>query len=97
MPITHAEWRADMSDAASICQLVADRLDVRIAELADRGVGPQHLALVRHRYAGMAEIASIGRQIIDVTDDRYIPVGEAVTSGGGLDWLAADKEFHAAE
>jgi hypothetical protein len=94
MPITHAEWRADMTDAAAICQAIAERLDTRIADLEARGAGPMHIALVRQRYAGMLDVAQTGRRIVAVTDDRYIPVGEAVTGGGGLDWLAGDKEFH---
>lgn len=97
MSITHAEWRADMADAAEICKAIATRLDTRIADLQARGAGPRHIALVRQRYAGMLETALTGEQIITVTDDRYIPVGEAVVDAGGLDWLAADKEFHTTE
>lgn len=97
MSITHAGWRADMQDATDICRAIAARLDVRIADLEARGVGPRHLALVRQRYAGMLETAQLGEQIITSTDDRYIPVGEAVVDAGGLEWLAQDKEFHTAE
>lgn len=97
MSITHAEWRSDMQSATDICQAIAARLDTRIAELQARGAGPRHLALVRQRYIGMLETAQIGDQIIRATDDRYIPVGEAVVDAGGLDWLAARKEFHTAE
>jgi hypothetical protein len=93
MSITHAEWRTDMQDATAILAAIAARLDTRIADLQSRGAGPRHLALVRQRYAGVLEAAEIGNQIINVTDDRYIPVGEAFVDAGGLEWLARDKEF----
>lgn len=97
MAITHAAWRHDMQDGTSILTELAAQLDTRIADLQARGAGPRHLALVRQRYAGALEAAEIGRRIIAVTDDRYIPVGEAVIDAGGLEWLANDKTFHTDE
>lgn len=97
MAITHAAWKTDMGDATQILRTLADRLDTRIADLEARGAGPRHLALVRQRYAGALETAGIGDRIINATDDRYIPVGEAVIDAGGLEWLAKDKTFHTHE
>jgi len=97
MTITHAAWRADMQDVAGILRALAARLDTRIADLQARGAGPRHLALVRQRYVGALEAAEIGNRIITATDDRYIPVGEAVIDAGGLEWLADDKAFHTHE
>lgn len=92
--ITHAAWRADMADATAILRELGNRLDARIAELQDRSAGPEHLALMRQRYAGLMETALLGDQIVTATDDRVIPVGEAIATAGGTDWIAEDKEFH---
>lgn len=92
--ITHAAWRADMTDATAILRELGNRLDTRIAELQDRSAGPEHLALMRQRYAGLTETALLGDQIVTATDDRVIPVGEAIATAGGTDWIAEDKEFH---
>jgi hypothetical protein len=92
--ITHAAWRADMTGAIAILRALGGRLDTRIAELQDRSAGPEHLALLRQRYAGLLETAHLGDQIVTATDDRVIPVGEAIAAGGGTDWIAEDKEFH---
>lgn len=97
MAITHAAWRHDMEDAAGMLAALAHRLDTRIAELQSRGAGPRHLALIRERYVGLLECAQSGKAIIGAADDQHIPVGEAVISGGGAEWLANDKQFHTAE
>lgn len=92
--ITHAAWRNEMRGAIAIIRELGNRLDTRTAELQGRGAGPEHLALVRQRYAGLTESAQIGDQIVITTDDRYIPVGEAIATGGGTAWIAEDKTFH---
>lgn len=92
--ITHAAWRADMNGAVAILRELGSRLDTRIAELQDRSAGPEHLALMRHRYAGLMETAQLGDTIVTDTEDRVIPVGEAIATAGGGDWIAEDKEFH---
>jgi hypothetical protein len=92
--ITHAAWRGDMTDAITILRVLGARLDTRIAELQGRGAGPEHLALLRQRYAGLMETAQLGDLIIADTDDRVIPVGEAIATAGGTDWIAEDKEFN---
>lgn len=95
--ITHAAWRADMNGAVAILRELGGRLDTRIAELQDRSAGPEHLALLRHRYAGLMETAQLGDQIVTATDERVIPVGEAIATAGGSDWIAEDKEFNATD
>ena len=95
--ITHAAWRADMNGAIAILRELGNRLDTRIAELQDRSAGPEHLALMRHRYAGLVEIAVLGDQIVTATDERVIPVGEAIATAGGGDWIAENKQFHSAD
>jgi hypothetical protein len=92
--ITHAAWRNDMSGAIAILRELSNRLDTRIADLQARSAGPEHLGLLRHRYAGLMETALTGDQIVTATDDRYIPVGEAIAAGGGTDWIAEDKTFN---
>ena len=94
MTITHAAWRNDMEGAVAILRELGNRLDTRIADLQARSAGPEHLGLMRQRYAGLMETALVGEQIVTATDDRYIPVGEAIATGGGTDWIAEDKEFH---
>ena len=95
--ITHAAWRADMHGAIAILRELGTRLDTRIAELQDRSAGPEHLALMRHRYAGLVETAMLGDQIVTATDERVIPVGEAIATAGGGDWIAENKQFHSAD
>ncbi len=95
--ITHAAWRADMNGAVAILRELGNRLDTRIAELQDRSAGPEHLALLRHRYAGLIETAQLGDQIVTDTEDRVIPVGEAIATAGGGDWIAEDKQFNTAD
>jgi hypothetical protein len=92
--ITHAAWRADMNGAIGLVRELGNRLDTRIAELQDRSAGPEHLALLRHRYAGLTETALLGEQIVTAADDMVIPVGEAIATAGGRDWIAEDKEFN---
>ncbi len=92
--ITHAAWRGDMNGAIAILRELGGRLDTRIASLQDRSAGPEHLALMRHRYAGLMETAQLGDLIVTATDDRVIPVGEAIAVAGGGDWIAEDKEFN---
>ena len=92
--ITHAAWRADMNGAIAILRELGNRLDTRIAELQDRSAGPEHLALMRHRYAGLIETAQLGDTIVTDTEDRVIPVGEAIATAGGTDWIAEDKHFN---
>jgi hypothetical protein len=92
--ITHAAWRGDMNGAIAILRELGNRLDTRIAGLQDRSAGPEHLALMRHRYAGLVETAQLGDLIVTATDDRVIPVGEAIAVAGGGDWIAEDKEFN---
>lgn len=92
--ITHAAWRNDMNGAILILRELGNRVDTRIADLQARTAGPEHLGLMRQRYAGLLETAHIGGQIVTSTDDRYIPVGEAIATGGGTDWIAEDKQFH---
>jgi hypothetical protein len=94
MTITHAAWRGDMNGGIAILRELGNRLDTRIAELQDRSAGPEHLGLMRHRYAGLMETALVGEQIVTATDDVAIPVGEAIAAGGGTDWIAEDKEFN---
>lgn len=91
--ITHAAWRTDMNAAIEIVRLIGQRLDARIAALEDRDAGPEHLALVRQRYASVVDSAGIGDQIVEAADDVHVPVGEAIAAGGGRDWIAGDKEF----
>lgn len=92
--ITHAAWRADMNGAVAILRELGNRLDTRIAELQDRSAGPEHLALIRQRYAGLMETAQLGDAIVTDTEDRVIPVGEAIAAAGGTDWIAEDKTFN---
>jgi hypothetical protein len=94
MAITHAAWRGDMNGAIAIVRELGGRLDTRIAELQGRSAGPEHLALLRHRYVGLMETAHLGDSIVSDTDDRVIPVGEAIATAGGADWIAEDKEFN---
>jgi hypothetical protein len=86
-----------MNDAVAILGELGSRLDTRIAELQDRSGGPEHLALMRHRYVGLMETAQLGDQIVTDTDDRVIPVGEAIATAGGSDWIAEDKQFNATD
>jgi hypothetical protein len=95
--ITHAAWRGDMDGAVAILRELGGRLDTRIAELQGRSAGPEHLALMRQRYAGLMETAQLGGAIVTDTEDRVIPVGEAIATAGGTDWIAEDKEFHATD
>lgn len=97
MTITHAAWRNDMNGAAAILRELGNRLDTRIADLQARSAGPEHLALMRHRYVGLMETAHIGDQVITAADDVVIPVGEAIAAAGGGDWIAEDKEFNTAD
>jgi hypothetical protein len=92
--ITHAAWRGDMNGAIAILRELGGRLDTRIAELQDRSAGPEHLALMRGRYVGLMETAQLGDAIVTDTEDRVIPVGEAIATAGGTDWIAEDKEFN---
>ena len=92
--ITHAAWRNDMQGAIALLRALGGRLDTRIAELQDRSAGPEHLALLRQRYAGLMETALTGEQIVNAADDVAIPVGEAIAAAGGGAWIAEDKEFN---
>jgi hypothetical protein len=94
MTITHAAWRNDMNGGIAILRALGGRLDTRIAELQDRSAGPEHLALMRQRYAGLTETALLGEQIVAAADDVAIPVGEAIAAAGGTDWIAEDKTFN---
>jgi len=86
-----------MEEATQILRAVAQRLDTRIGSLQAQSAGPEHLALVRLRYVGLFEVAGIGDRIVQVTDDKAIPVGEAIANAGGSDWIAEYKTFHSPE
>jgi hypothetical protein len=91
---THRDWRTEMAVVATCIAGISRDLDEMAACDAEMQVGRTHRQLVdENRVTGLELL----KRIVNVagnTDDRYLPVYEAIQRAGGQHEVAKVKTYH---
>lgn len=91
---THRDWMTEMAVAATCVAGIRQDLDEMAASLAAVKGGDTHRALVDACRVSALETLKKAVTHVQATDDRYLPVFEAIQRAGGQTEVARDKHYH---
>jgi hypothetical protein len=93
---THRDWKHETGNVLLVVAAAEKALEQMEASLAEVRAGNTHRALVSQCQIRGAEILRSGLDLVDATDQRYLPVHEAIQAAGGKDEVAHVKTYHQA-
>lgn len=91
---THRTWLDDMADVLGLVAGICGDFEVMDATLRDVRAGRTHLQLVGDCHATGLAVMVGGVRHVKNTDDRYLPVFDAIQRAGGQAEVAQDKRYH---
>ncbi len=91
---THRDWKTEMAVVLTCIAGMRRDFDEMAASLAEVEAGQTQTALVDGCRVTSLEILKSGLNLVDKTDDRYLPVYEAIRAAGGHTEVANDKHYH---
>lgn len=91
---THRDWKTEMAVVLTCIAGMRKDFDEMAASLAEVEAGRTQTALVDGCRVTSLEILRGGVKFVGDTDDRYLPVYEAIRAAGGHTEVANDKHYH---
>jgi hypothetical protein len=91
---THRDWKTEMAVVATCFAGMLTDLDEMTASLGEVEAGRTHRALVNGCRVNVLELLKGVVRHVGNTDDRYLPVYEAIRRAGGHTEVANDKRYH---
>lgn len=91
---THRDWKTEMAVAATcVAGICADLQEMSASGEAVKA-GETHRRLVDANLITGVEFLKSVVNLVGTTDDRYLPVYDAIRTAGGQHEVAQDKTYH---
>lgn len=91
---THRDWRTEYAVVATCFAGMLKDLNEMAASLGEVQAGKTQRDLVDGCRVSVLELLKGVVKHVDSTDDRYLPVFEAIRRAGGHTEVANDKRYH---